>query len=305
MSLAEAANIYKTRTDIADKVREGEALTPEEYAEVNSAYAEQEKAKAKEEGRELSDAEAYKLAEARARSEFEANRWGEYELSDNVNPETWATNLESVAMTGFDTILKSIETATTAKEGEIRDFSDATYTDQESAIAGLIAGNTERFTPYGIEISDAERDALLRLSTATTDQDRASAMQDLTALGWDPDKWLDVLSAFDQIIQGVKEETTEAKDDAETGTIDDNRESRIKEYGFEDLEEFKAYAEELNNTLNETDRFESGSEELYEFAEAVAEAADGFEELQDVSADTWKMLKDDSKKGTKEWTKQI
>jgi len=40
MSLAGAANIYKTRTDIADKVREGEALTAEEYAEVIAAYAE-------------------------------------------------------------------------------------------------------------------------------------------------------------------------------------------------------------------------------------------------------------------------
>jgi len=89
-------------------------------------------------------------------------------------------------MAGFDTILKSIEVATTNKEGETRDFTDDKYTDQEAAIAGLIAGNTEKFSPYGIEFSEAEQKALLRLSSATTDQDKASAMADLTALGWDP-----------------------------------------------------------------------------------------------------------------------
>lgn len=79
--------------------------------------------------------------------------------------------------------------------------------------------------------------------------------------------------------------------------------------GFSDVDEFKAYAETLNSLLDEVDRFdtttEEGKEQLYEYAEAVAQAEDGFKELQSVSKDTWKLLNDSSKKGTKEWVKNM
>lgn len=292
MSLAEAANIYKTRTDIADKVREGEALTPEEYAEVISAYAEQEKAKAKADGRELSDADAYKLAEARARSEFEANRWGEYELSNNVNAENWATNLESVAITGFQQILDSVATAT--DDTMTRDFSDGQYNDRELATAGLIAGNADKFTPYGMEFSDDEIKALLRLSSATTDEDKASAEKELTDLGWDADKWETVLAIFDQILGGIKEEATEALNDANTGTTEDNLNDRAIALGFESLEDLDEYTQHLIDMGEIVDENGEKIEELTdrerEYAMELKRQENGFKKAE---------------KSLKDWTKTL
>lgn len=73
--------------------------------------------------------------------------------------------------------------------------------------------------------------------------------------------------------------------------------------------EFQAYAEHLNSMIDAQHRFDTATEEgkkaLYDYAKAVAKAADGFEDLQSITEDTWKTLKDGSKKGSKEWIKGI
>lgn len=73
--------------------------------------------------------------------------------------------------------------------------------------------------------------------------------------------------------------------------------------------EFQAYAEHLNSMIDAQHRFDTatkeGKEALYNYAKAVAKAADGFEDLQSITEDTWKTLKDGSKKGSKEWIKGI
>ena len=74
-------------------------------------------------------------------------------------------------------------------------------------------------------------------------------------------------------------------------------------------DEFQAYAETLNSTLDPQYQFntatEAGRREMYEFAREVAKSQEGFEDLQSVTEDTWKTLKDGSKKGTKDWIKEM
>ena len=69
--------------------------------------------------------------------------------------------------------------------------------------------------------------------------------------------------------------------------------------------EFKTYAETINSSENVSERFEKDSKELYQYAFQVQQAAKAFKELQDISKDTWKDLKDSSKKGTAEYIKNI
>ena len=74
-------------------------------------------------------------------------------------------------------------------------------------------------------------------------------------------------------------------------------------------EEFQHYAETLNSTLPEEDRFNTATEEgrqaLRKYALMAAQAEQAMEDLQDTSEDTWKLLKDGSKKGTREWSKEM
>ena len=99
------------------------------------------------------------------------------------------------------------------------------------------------------------------------------------------------------------------KDEDRTAYYDKKMSEHASNAGFSDVDEFKAYAETLNSLLDEFDHFdtttEEGKEQLYEYAEAVAQAEDGFKDLQSVSQDTWKLLNDSSKKGTKDWVKNM
>lgn len=74
-------------------------------------------------------------------------------------------------------------------------------------------------------------------------------------------------------------------------------------------DEFKTYAEVLNTTTNGQQMFNTktaeGREALYNYASAVAKSEKGFEELQAITKDTWKELNDESKKGSRNWTKNI
>lgn len=87
------------------------------------------------------------------------------------------------------------------------------------------------------------------------------------------------------------------------------KDNLTSEAGFETFAEFEAYAEHLNSMIDAQHRFDTATEEgkkaLYDYAKAVAKAADGFEDLQSITEDTWKTLKDGSKKGSKEWIKGI
>lgn len=68
------------------------------------------------------------------------------------------------------------------------------------------------------------------------------------------------------------------------------------------VEEFKTYANILNETLGEPFKDEK---ELANYAKKVALIEEGYKELAEVSSDTWKILKDDSKKGTREYAKTL
>lgn len=74
-------------------------------------------------------------------------------------------------------------------------------------------------------------------------------------------------------------------------------------------DEFKTYAEVLNTTTDGQQMFNTktaeGREALYNYASAVAKSEKGFEELQAITKDTWKELNDESKKGSRNWTKNI
>jgi len=71
------------------------------------------------------------------------------------------------------------------------------------------------------------------------------------------------------------------------------------------VDEFTMLRDSLQETANIDVSTEEGQRQLNELTRAVANAENGFEELQKVSKETWKDLKDESKKGTLDYIKNI
>ena len=118
----------------------------------------------------------------------------------------------------------------------------------------------------------------------------------------------------------IKDEITTAQEEAAINTANasnvatDFSPSKISAESFGKAlgmtkEEFEAYAYTLNDALDASAKFntetELGKQQLYEYAKVVAKTEEGFDELHKITKDTWKMLKDDSKTGTKEWSQNI
>ena len=120
--------------------------------------------------------------------------------------------------------------------------------------------------------------------------------------------------AVDQKLEQLHQETEEARQIAAEASsaaisaadnIMENSETSFQERSGLALDQWRALKESLEDKITLDIDSEQGQRELNELALKVALFNEGMDELQSISADTWKTLKDKTKKGTKEYKDQL
>ena len=279
-SISEAANKYNKKTSVADKIRSGEEITLEDYAEMVSIF-----------GEEL------------ARSMMSATATGQYKLSEYYNSNAVASAIEENSIRDFKDIQAESLKALTASQS----YMNEAWTILDKDWLGYAASRGTELQNLGI-ITDEQLNALTYASNeGISTEDMKLKMSDSSIWG-DNYNWDNLFSAITSIAQKDYEESTEAIADAKTRTPRENMEAEWAAEGFskEEIELIDKYGDSIQELAKDSEYL---SEELVENANAADEIASelmryekGLQKVVESTKDWSKSLKENAK-GSKEYIK--
>lgn len=225
MTVAEAANEYSQKTSIADKLRSGESLTPEEYQAMEDIYGEEE-----------------------ARQMMTMDAMGQYHLAEGYAPETVASHIESSATAGYQSIN---EEASAVMHDYNSGYMNSAWTSEDKNTLNYAVNHADELKNMGIELTPEQIDAFTMASQeGTTYTGMQAAMKNPEVFGADFD-WNALFTALVSIAEKEQEESGEAMADAEERIPRENKYAEMMEDGFseEDIENRRKALEEMDETL--------------------------------------------------------
>lgn len=210
MTIAEAANEYSQKTSIADKLRSGESLTPEEYQAMEDIYGEEE-----------------------ARQMMTMDAMGQYHLAEGYAPETVASHIESSATAGYQSIN---EEASAVMYDYNSGYMNSAWTSEDKNTLNYAVNHADELKNMGIELTPERIDAFTTASQeGTTYTGMQVAMKNPEVFGADFD-WNALFTALASIAEKEQEESGEAMADAEERIPRENWEKEVSDLGL-DVEE--------------------------------------------------------------------
>lgn len=229
MTIAEAANEYSQKTSIADKLRSGESLTPEEYQAMEDIYGEEE-----------------------ARQMMTMDAMGQYHLAEGYAPETVASHIESSATAGYQSIN---EEASAVMYDYNSGYMNSAWTSEDKNTLNYAVNHADELKNMGIELTPEQIDAFTTASQeGTTYTGMQAAMKNPEVFGADFD-WNALFTALASIAEKEQEESGEAIEDAEERIPRENKYAEMLEDGFseEDIENRRKALEEMDETLRDNE----------------------------------------------------
>ena len=195
------------------------------------------------------------------------------------------------------------------QNGEANTTAEALGEDAAGIMERQNIGSLEELN--GLTLSDVNQNigsAVVTIGTAQTDFEttmKGGILSDGTEVEGLKGKGID--ATIDEGLEETAIQTAEIEA-APTMELFKDRDQLAEDAGMS-VSDLQTYTDTLTEALGIQDQFntstEEGINEMLEFGSKVARSADGFKELQSVTEDTWKTLKDGSKKGTDAWNKSM
>ena len=210
ITIAQAANEYTQKTSIADKLRSGEAITPEEYQSMVDIYGDEE-----------------------ARRMMTMDAMGQYHLAEGYSPETVASEIESSATAGYQAVNQE---ASAVLADYNSGYMNSAWTSQDKNTLNYAVNHADELSSMGVELTPEQIQAFTVASQeGTTYSDMKATMNDPEVFGENFD-WDALFTALTSIAEKEQEESGEAIADAEERIPRENWEKEVSDLGL-DVEE--------------------------------------------------------------------
>ena len=210
ITITEAANEYNQKTSMADKLRSGEALTPEEYQSMVDIYGDEE-----------------------ARRMMTLDAMGQYHLAEGYSPETVASEIESSASAGYQAVNQE---ASAVLSDYNSGYMNGVWTSQDKNTLNYAVNHADELSSMGVELTPEQIQAFTVASQeGTTYSDMKATMNDPEVFG-ENFNWDALFAALTSIAEKEQEESGEAMADAEERIPRENWEKEVSDLGL-DVEE--------------------------------------------------------------------